>query len=54
VSELAACLKRLLNEPALLAQHRAQGRAYVEQTLTHAKVARDLAEKLRITIDAEG
>jgi glycosyltransferase involved in cell wall biosynthesis len=54
VSDLAACLTRLLKEPALLAQYRAQGRAYVEQTLTHAKVARDLAEKLRVTIDSEG
>jgi len=45
--ELAACLIRLLTDPALLAQHRARGRSYVEQTLTHATVARDLAGKLR-------
>jgi L-malate glycosyltransferase len=47
VSELAACLIRLLKDPALLEQHRAQGRRYVEQTLTHPKVAQDLVEKLR-------
>jgi glycosyltransferase involved in cell wall biosynthesis len=47
VSELAACLIRLLREPALLEQHRAQGRRYVEKTLTHPSVAHDLVEKLR-------
>jgi glycosyltransferase involved in cell wall biosynthesis len=47
VSELAACLTRLLNDPALLERHRAQGRSYVEQTLTHPRVAHDLVEKLR-------
>ncbi|MEI9939926.1 MAG: glycosyltransferase [Pseudomonadota bacterium] len=45
-SELTACLTRLLKEPTLLEQHRARGRHYVEQTLTHTTVARDLAEKL--------
>jgi glycosyltransferase involved in cell wall biosynthesis len=47
VSELAACLIRLLKDPALLERHRAQGRSYVEQTLAHRTVARDLVEKLR-------
>lgn len=46
--ELATCLVRLLKEPALLEQHRAQGRTYVEQTLTHATVARDLDEKISV------
>lgn len=46
-SELAACLKRLLRDPALLQQHREAGRRYVEQTLTHRIVARDLAKKLQ-------
>ena len=46
-SELAACLIRLLKEPALLEQHRSDGRTYVERTLTHTTVARDLAQKLR-------
>jgi L-malate glycosyltransferase len=44
--ELAACIARLLRAPELLEKHRVQGRQYVEQTLTHAKVARALAEKL--------
>jgi glycosyltransferase involved in cell wall biosynthesis len=44
--DLAACLDRLLREPELLQKHRAQGRAYVEQTLTHAIVAQILAAKL--------
>jgi glycosyltransferase involved in cell wall biosynthesis len=44
--ELAACVMRLLRDQALLAKHRAQGRAYVEQTLTHAIVARALVSKL--------
>jgi L-malate glycosyltransferase len=47
VSELCACLTRLLKDPTLLEQHRAQGRKYVEQTLTHPKVAEDLVGKLR-------
>jgi glycosyltransferase involved in cell wall biosynthesis len=47
VSELAGCLRRLLKEPALLEQYRNQGRRYVEDTLVHATVARDLASKLR-------
>ena len=46
-SELAACLKRLLVEPGLLERHRTQGRRYVEQTLTHSTVARNLAQKLQ-------
>jgi glycosyltransferase involved in cell wall biosynthesis len=45
--ELAAGLARLLRDPALLEQHRAQGRSYVERTLTHATVARSLVEKLQ-------
>jgi len=49
-SELAACLIRLLKEPSLLQRHRIQGRSYVEQTLTHARVARNLAEKLRDSV----
>ena len=47
VIELAGCLRRLLKEPALLEQYRNQGRRYVEDTLVHATVARDLAAKLR-------
>jgi glycosyltransferase involved in cell wall biosynthesis len=47
--ELAACLVRLLKEPALLEQHRSRGRSYVERTLSHPTVARDLAQKLRIS-----
>jgi glycosyltransferase involved in cell wall biosynthesis len=50
VSELAACLLRLLKDPVLLEQCRAQGRQHVEQTLTHATVARNLVEKLRASI----
>ena len=46
--ELAASLSRLLRDPALLQQHRESGRRYVEQTLTHSTVARDLQQKLRI------
>jgi glycosyltransferase involved in cell wall biosynthesis len=46
-SELAACLTRLLKEPALLEHYRTQGCSYVEHTLTHLRVARDLNEKLR-------
>jgi glycosyltransferase involved in cell wall biosynthesis len=53
VSELAACLMRLLKEPALLEQHQAKGRSYVEQTLTHAIVARNLVEKLRVSVLAK-
>lgn len=45
--ELAACLARLLKEPALLERYRSNGRSHVEQTLTHATVARDLEQKLR-------
>jgi glycosyltransferase involved in cell wall biosynthesis len=47
VSELAACLRRLLSEPELLEEFRNRGRRYVEDTLQHATVARDLASKLR-------
>ena len=47
VSELARCLRNLLNEPALLEQYRNQGRRYVEETLMHTTVAHDLASKLR-------
>lgn len=47
VSELAICLKRLLSEPELLEEFRNQGRRYVEGTLQHATIARDLASKLR-------
>jgi len=50
VNELAACLMRLLKEPALLEQYQAQGRSYVEQTLTHAIVARNLVESLRASV----
>lgn len=46
-SDLAACLKRLLVEPELLEQYQTQGRRYVEQTLSHRTVARDLAKKLQ-------
>jgi L-malate glycosyltransferase len=46
--ELASCLLRLLREPELLASHRERGRAYVEQTLTHATVAHALAEQLDV------
>jgi glycosyltransferase involved in cell wall biosynthesis len=46
-AELASCLVRLLRDPELLHKHRAQGRAYVEKTLTHEIVARALAEKLK-------
>ena len=49
-SELAACLVRLLKEPALLEHYRSGGRSYVEQTLTHTTVARDLEQKLRLGI----
>jgi glycosyltransferase involved in cell wall biosynthesis len=49
-SELCACLMRLLKEPALLELFRTQGRRYVERTLTHAIVARDLVEKLRSNV----
>ena len=44
--KLAACLIRLLREPTLLEKHQTQGRTYVEQTLTHAIVARALVNKL--------
>jgi glycosyltransferase involved in cell wall biosynthesis len=44
--ELADCLTRLLQNPALLAQHRTWGHDYVERTLTHETVARTLVEKL--------
>lgn len=54
VSELAGCLKRLLKEPALLEQHRVQGRRYVERTLTHPTVARDLAKKLWASVVSNG
>ena len=47
-SELAACLVRLLKDPALLERYRSDGRSYVEQTLTHTTVARDLGQKLRL------
>lgn len=50
VSELAACLVRLLREPVLLEQCRAEGRRHVEQKLTHATVGRELGEKLRASI----
>jgi len=50
--ELAGCLVRLLRDPALLEKHRAQGHRYVEQTLTHATVARVLAEKLQASVAA--
>jgi glycosyltransferase involved in cell wall biosynthesis len=53
VKELAACLSRLLKEPALLEQYRARGHSYVERTLTHAIVARDLNEKLRVNVASE-
>jgi glycosyltransferase involved in cell wall biosynthesis len=53
VSELAACLVRLLKDPVLLEQHRAEGRGHVEQTLTHATVARELGEKLRASISSK-
>jgi len=49
-NELAACLVRLLKQPDLLELHRSRGRSYVEQTLTHATVARDLGQKLRIGV----
>ena len=49
-SELAACLVRLLKDPALLEQYRTEGRRYVERTLTHVKVAADLEHKLRIDV----
>jgi len=49
-SGLAACLSRLLKEPALLERHRAGGRSYVERTLTHETVARDLNQKLRVGV----
>ena len=48
--ELASCLVRLLREPTLLAKHRTQGQDYVERTLTHERVARALAEKLRASL----
>ncbi|HKO47013.1 MAG TPA: glycosyltransferase [Polyangiaceae bacterium] len=48
VSELASCLRRLLAEPALLEEYRNRGRRYVEDTLKHATIARDLASKLRL------
>jgi glycosyltransferase involved in cell wall biosynthesis len=44
--ELAACLVRLFKDPALLERHRSHGRTYVERTLTHTIVARDLEQKL--------
>jgi glycosyltransferase involved in cell wall biosynthesis len=44
--DLATCLKRLLREPELLQNYRSNGRSYVEQTLTHSTVARDLERKL--------
>ncbi|HYQ03666.1 MAG TPA: glycosyltransferase [Polyangiaceae bacterium] len=50
VSELVACLVRLLKDAALLEQYRTQGRSYVEQTLTHATVARELVEKLQVSV----
>jgi glycosyltransferase involved in cell wall biosynthesis len=52
-AELAARLTRLLKDPALLERHRSDGRSYVEQTLTHATVARDLGEKLRIGSESQ-
>jgi len=50
--ELTSCLVRLLRDPVLLEKHRAQGRHYVEQTLTHRTVARVLSEKLSASIAA--
>ena len=52
VSELAACLKRLLSEPELLEEYRNSGRRYVEDTLQHATIARDLATKLHADVDS--
>ncbi len=49
-SGLAACLRRLLTEPDLLGRHRSDGRRYVEQTLTHSTVARDLEQKLHLDV----
>lgn len=46
--ELADSLMRLLKEPTLLEHHRTCGRDYVEHALTHATVARALADKLRV------
>jgi L-malate glycosyltransferase len=47
---LASSLVRLLQDGSLLSAYRAKGRAYVERNLTHASVARDLAEKLQIAV----
>ncbi len=52
-SELAACLVRLLKEPAVLEQYRSDGRSYVERSLTHRTVARDLSQKLQIDVASE-
>jgi glycosyltransferase involved in cell wall biosynthesis len=52
VSELAACLVHLLKDPVLLEQYRAEGRRHVEETLTHATVARELGAKLQASISS--
>jgi hypothetical protein len=39
-----------LKDPVLLQKYRVQGRRHVEQTLTHATVARELGEKLHTNI----
>lgn len=51
--QLCACLSRLLKEPDLLERYRSEGRSYVERTLTHATVARDLQQKLLSNVAPE-